>query len=242
VARRGWRALEAVALDPGDRSPAQPDLTREQATGLSLGVGFLLCAVLAGLFGALARQVKLSGTDPLDRRVTLWSRSLDLPGETSAARIITFFGDARFIYPATAVVAGVLAARGRRVSAILFAASVVGGGLLEVILKLVYVRPRPDIVPVLVRAMSWSFPSGHATLATVFFGGLAAVVFHLTRRPAPRIAAAIGAAFAAGSVAFSRVYLGVHWISDVAGGVLVGLFWVVVCAVATEHYAGRGRR
>jgi undecaprenyl-diphosphatase len=229
-------------LDRGERSPAQPDLTREEATGLSLAVGFLLCAILVGLFGALARQVKLSGTDPLDRRVTLWSRSLDLPGGASAARAITFFGSAQFVYPATALVAGILAARGRRVSAILFASSVVGGGLLEVILKLVYRRPRPDLVPPLARAMSWSFPSGHATLATVFFGGLAAVVFHLTRRPGPRIAATLVAAVAAGSVALSRVYLGVHWITDVAAGVLVGLFWVVVCATATEHYAGRGRR
>ena len=229
-------------MAPADRSPAEPDLTREEATGLSLAVGFLLCAVLAGLFGMLAREVKVSGTDPLDRRVTRWSRSLDLPGGAEAARVVTFFGDAIFVFPATFVFAGVLALRGRRVSAILFAASVVGGGLLEVILKAVYQRPRPDLVPAWVRVTFWSFPSGHATLATAFFGGLAAVVFHLTRRRVARTAAVLLAAAAAGIVAFSRVYLGVHWISDVVAGMLVGLFWVVVCATATEHFAGRGRR
>ena len=229
-------------MDSEDRSPADPDLTREEATGLSLAVGFLLCAVIVGLFGVLAREVRVSGTDPFDRRVTRWSRSLDLPGGAPAARVITFFGDAVFVYPATLLVASALAVRGRRVSAILFAASVVGGGLLEVILKAVYERPRPDLVPPWVRATSWSFPSGHATLATAFFGGLAAVVFHVTRRQGLRIAAVILAAVAAGSVALSRVYLGVHWISDVAAGVLVGLFWVVVCATATEHFAGRRRR
>jgi undecaprenyl-diphosphatase len=231
-------------LEPEPRRPndSAPDLTREEAAGLSLTAGFLLCVALVLVFGWLARGVSVSGASPLDRRVTLWSRSLDVPGGVATALRITSFGDAPFVYPATFLVSGILAARNRRVSAILFAASVVGGGLLELALKSVYARPRPDLVPPLVSVASWSFPSGHATLATVFFGGLAAVVFHVTRRRGPRIAAAVVAAVAAGGVAFSRIYLGVHWLSDVAAGVVIGLFWVVVAAATTEHFAGRRRR
>jgi undecaprenyl-diphosphatase len=224
-----------------ERPPADgaAEASREEAAGLSLTAGFLVAAVLVILFGWLAREVGVSGTDAVDRRVTLWSRSLELPGGIATARAVTFFGDPAFIYPATLLAAGILAARGRRVSAMLFAASVVGGGLLELTLKAVYERPRPQLVPPLVKVASWSFPSGHATLATVFFGGLAAVVFHLTRSRTARAAAVAVAAVAAGSVAFSRVYLGVHWISDVAAGALVGLFWVVVCETATERWARR---
>jgi membrane-associated phospholipid phosphatase len=213
--------------------------SREEAAGLSLTVGFLFCAALVALFGLLAREVAVSGTDPLDREVTLWSRGLNLPGGAPAARAITFLGDWRFVYPATLLVAGVLALKGRSISAILFSASVVGGGVLEVLLKAAYRRPRPGLVAPLVRETSFSFPSGHATLATVFFGGLAAVAFRVASRSDLRAAAVAVAALAVGSVALSRVYLGVHWLTDVAAGVLVGLFWVVVCATATESIARR---
>lgn len=213
--------------------------SREEATGLSLTLGFLACAFLVFLFGVLARHVAVSGAGALDREVTLWARGLALPGGASAARAITFFGDAVFVYPMTLAAAGTLALRGRRVSAILFAGSVVGGGLLEVLLKVVYARPRPDLVEPLVSVASYSFPSGHATLATVLFGGLAAVVFHVTRRRGVRRTAVAGAALAAGSVALSRIYLGVHWLTDVAAGILVGLFWVAICATLTELFARR---
>jgi undecaprenyl-diphosphatase len=52
----------------------------------------------------------------------------------------------------------------------------------------------------------------------------------------------VGAALAVSSIGFSRIYLGVHWLTDVAGGILVGLFWVVVSATATEIVAARRRR
>jgi undecaprenyl-diphosphatase len=232
-----------VTVDaPALRRAVARRLSREKATGLSLTLGFLACAALVALFGVLARHVAVSGTGELDRNVTLWARDLPLPGGAGAARVITFFGDALFVYPATLAVAATLAGRGHRVSALLFAGSVVGGGLLEVLLKLVYARPRPDIVEPMVAVASYSFPSGHATLATVFFGGLAAVVFHLTAGRRPRVAAALVAALAAGSVALSRIYLGVHWLTDVAAGILVGLFWVVVCATLTEIFAKRTRK
>jgi membrane-associated phospholipid phosphatase len=213
--------------------------SREEATGLSLTLGFLICAALAVLFGLLARGAALSGAGQLDREVTLWSRALALPGGAATAGAVTFLGDSRLVFPLTLLVAVVLAARGRRVSAILFSASVVGGGLLEVLLKLVYRRPRPDLVRPLVHVDSFSFPSGHATLATVFFGGMAALVFHVTARRSARLLAVSGASIAAAGVAFSRVYLGVHWTTDVVGGALIGLFWVTVCATTTEYVARR---
>ncbi len=215
--------------------------SREEATGLTLTVGFLACAALVVLFGLLAREIPVSGAGPQDRAVTLWARGLTLPGGAAAGRAITFFGDSRFVYPATGLIALSLALRGRRVSAILFFASVVGGGLLELLLKYVYRRPRPDLLPLLVRVDSFSFPSGHATPACVFFGGLAAVVFHVTRRRDARAGAVAGAALAAGSVGLSRMYLGVHWATDVAAGFLIGLFWVFVCGTLTEVFARRRR-
>lgn len=217
--------------------------SREEAEGLTLTVGFLGCAVIVLAFGLLAREIfALSGTGPLDRTVTLWVRAFDLPGGGRTAAFVSFFGSFLFLGPATLAVVGALAWRGRRVSAMLFSASVLGGFGLETALKLVFHRARPGLVPALAREVTFSFPSGHATMATVFFGGVAALVFHRTPRRLPRAAATLGAGLVIGSVAVSRIYLGVHWLTDVAGGILIGLLWVIVCATATEIAAARRRR
>ena len=71
-------------------------------------------------------------------------------------------------------------------------------------------------------------------MSTVFYGGLVAVVFHLTDRPAPRLGAIAFALLAISLIVWSRVFLGAHWMTDVTAGFLVGLFWVVVSAVVTE--------
>lgn len=217
--------------------------SREGAEGLTLTVGFLACALVVLLFGLLAREVfSLSGTDPLDVEVTRWARGFPLPGGAAAARAASFFGTAWFLTPATLAAVAALALRRRHVSALLFAASVLGGFGLETVLKLVFHRVRPDYAALLAREAADSFPSGHAAMATVFFGGLAALVFHVTPRPGPRAAAVVLAALAAGSVGLSRIVLGAHWLTDVAGGILVGLLWVIVCATATEFVAARRRR
>ena len=217
--------------------------SREEAEGLTLTVGFLACALIVLAFGLLAREVfEVSGSARFDREVTIWARAVPLPGGGATAAAVSFFGSFPFLGPATLAVVAVLWWKKRHISAILFLGSVLGGFGLELILKLVFHRTRPDLVPTLARELTYAFPSGHATMATVFFGGLAAIVFHLTRERRPRTAAVVGAALAIGSVAFSRIYLGVHWLTDVAGGILIGLFWVIVCATATEMVAAARRR
>jgi membrane-associated phospholipid phosphatase len=76
-------------------------------------------------------------------------------------------------------------------------------------------------------------------MATVFYGGASAVVFHLSRRVGYRLASFLAAAAIITAVAISRVYLGAHWLTDVLGGILVGVFWVSVCATGTEYFARR---
>ena len=89
---------------------------------------------------------------------------------------------------------------------------------------------------------TYSFPSGHATMSTLFYGAAAALVLHLSRNRALRGAALALATFIILSVSYTRIYLGAHWTSDVGGGILVGLFWVSVCATGTEYLARRKPR
>ena len=114
-----------------------------------------------------------------------------------------------------------------------------GGFGLNALLKIAFARQRPDLWPALVAEMTYSFPSGHATMSTVFFGGLAAVVLHLSRRPVVRGATLALATTAILMIAASRVYLGAHWTTDVTGGILVGLFWVSVCSTGTRYVTER---
>lgn len=223
------------------RSFVRRRFTREGALGLYLTVGFFASALLIVLLSMLLDEVfEIDAPGPLDRAVTLAVRGLQTPMLDRFFRNLTNLGDFRFLTPACLLVVGVLWVRGRRVSGLLFAGSVLGGFVLETLMKIALHRSRPDLWPALVTEKTFSFPSGHATMTTLFFGGAAAVVFHATKKRGYRIAAVTAAAAIILAVAFSRVYLGAHWLTDVVAGILLGLFWVVLCATGTEYFARRG--
>jgi membrane-associated phospholipid phosphatase len=210
--------------------------SREEVVGLSFTVSFLTCAVLAAALGWLAHEIREEKgvPGPIDvhvREALIGERSPEL---TKAMLAVTHAGDQHFLLFAAPVVAAGLWATRRHVSALLFAGSVVGGFGLSSVLKIAFVRARPDRWGAIVTETSYSFPSGHTVMATVFFGGLAAIVFHLTKRPAPRVLAVVGAATMVIAVAVSRVYLGAHWLTDTLAGMLTGGIWVVAYATTTE--------
>ena len=214
--------------------------TRVERVGLSLLVALFACAVIVVAFGLLAREVfSTARTGPLDREITISIRAIHAPPLDRAARVLTFFGGHLFLLPATLLVALGLRSRGHWISALLFSGSVVGGFALNSLLKVTFHRARPDLWQALVAEHTYSFPSGHAAMSTVFFGGLAAVALHLSKRPVVRVTALVLAAVAAVTISATRVYLGAHWTTDVVAGMMVGLFWVIVAAVATERVARR---
>jgi membrane-associated phospholipid phosphatase len=221
-------------------APISQSPTRAEALGLYLVIGFLVCAVVVFLFGFLAREVfRTPNTRTFDREVTLAVRELQSPSNDRIARTVTFFGSHFFILPATVLLTAGLWLKHHGASAVLFAGSVAGGFALNAVLKIAFARQRPDLWPALVSERTYSFPSGHATISTAFFGGAAAVVLHLSRKPAVRGMALVVATNAILMIAASRVYLGAHWTTDVTGGILVGLFWVSVCSTGTEYVSRR---
>lgn len=217
--------------------------SREGTVGFYLTAGFLACAVVAVLFAALADSVfDVHGKTSLDREVTLAMEVEHTPALNRVARAVTFLGDHRFLLPATLVATAALALFHHRVSAVLFFGVVIGGWLLESLIKIVYHRARPDLWPALVNEKTFSFPSGHATMSTLFYGAVAALVLHLSRNRALRAATLVLATVVILAVCYSRIYLGAHWATDVAAGILVGLFWVSVCATGVEYLARRKPR
>jgi undecaprenyl-diphosphatase len=232
--------MEGLSGKPPESPRRQPGffdliVSRLEAVGITLVAGFLFSAAIVVVFGLLAREVFLTArAGPLDRDVTLFVRGLQTPARDHFALVATFFGSHLFLIPATLVVAALLRWKGHPVSSLLFFASVAGGFGLNALLKITFQRARPDLWPALVAEQTYSFPSGHAAMSTVFYGGLASVVFHLTERRGSRIAAVFFAVVAIVTVAGTRVYIGVHWTTDVAAGLVVGVFWVAVSAIATE--------
>ena len=232
--------MEVLKGSPPEEPHRQPGffdlvVNRLQAVGISLVAGLLFSMAIVIVFGLLAREVFLTArAGPLDREITLFVRGLQSPLRDNLAIILTFFGSHLFLIPATLAVAFLFRAKGHPTSALLFFSSVAGGFVLNALLKITFHRARPDLWTALVSEHTYSFPSGHATMSTVFYGGLASVVFHLTDRLLPRILAVMLALTAILTIMSTRVYLGVHWTTDVIAGFVVGIFWVAVSAIATE--------
>jgi hypothetical protein len=139
-------ALPATAEPAKWRAFLRARFTREGTVGLYVTVGFFACAAVAVLFAVLADAVfDVHGKSAFDREVTAAIELEHTPELTRIARAVTFLGDARFLVPATLVVTATLVLVKHRVSAILFFGVVIGGWLLESLIKIVYHRARPDL-------------------------------------------------------------------------------------------------
>ncbi len=203
------------------------------------GAAPLLALFVTGfgaLFVWLAREVVEGDTRHWDERILLAMRR---PGDSrepigpawlqDAARDVTALGGFTVLSALAALVVGFLLIRRERVSAFLVAFSMVGGTTLSTALKMGFDRPRPDLVPHIAQAFTPSFPSGHAMLSAVTFLTLGALVARVQKERLMRIYIMAGAVMVTLAVGASRVYLGVHWPSDVLGGWCIGSAWALLC-------------
>lgn len=124
-----------------------------------------------------------------------------------------------------AAVCGFLLVVGRTGPALFTVFSIVSGTIAAHLLKLFYDRPRPDLVEQLVAVQTPSFPSGHASMSAVVYFTLAMLIVRLVESRAAQIYVLVAATVLTVGIGVSRVYLGVHWPSDVAAGWAFGLSW-----------------
>jgi undecaprenyl-diphosphatase len=139
---------------------------------------------------------------------------------------LSWIGSPFALTPAVALAAGLLWWRGLKDDAVLVAAAALGGVVLDEVMKLHFKRLRPEVPWAFVHEHSFSFPSGHSVLAIVMYG----VIVYKTRDKLhsnwARAALMVGAFLMVVAIGVSRVYLGVHYPSDVAGGYFVGAVWL----------------
>ena len=208
----------------------------EAYVALHLVSGLLLAlAVLA--FAALAEEV-LSGGQMAAFDVA-FARALQdqrTPGWDRFFAVVTSLGSRAALALVTLIVAAVLAVKGRRLLALWWLAAQAGGGLLNLTLKAAFARTRPEFADPRLAA-SWSLHSGHA-MGTFVLSGLAIYLLLRGRRSwTTSVAIAAVALSWCVTMAFSRLYLGVHFASDVIAGIAAGAAWVAVCVSALEVLA-----
>lgn len=187
-------------------------------------------------FGWLAREVMLGRTLSFDLAVRDAIHTWAWPPLTFAMRAITEAGDPSFLALVAVIVVWRLGARGQGRAAWLLGFAALGAVAISERLKLVFHRPRPAAFFGYQEPLSYSFPSGHAITAFCLYGVLAIILEDRLPSVAGRRALWAAAGLLIGLIGFSRVYLGVHYPTDVAGGYALGVVWTVGVLSASRHW------
>lgn len=215
----------------------QRRLTPGGYLGLHLTVGMTVIVLAAWVFGAIAEDV-LTG-DPLvyvDERVAQWFHEHSTAAVDRVVDAIAFFGSPLFVTGASALCAAVLVARRRWYRLLALVLTMMGGSVLNLLLKAAFARARPW--PLHDRALfpwsDYSFPSGHVMGSTLFYLFLAWLVVRATTAWQSRVTAILAAVTLILTIAFARIYAGVHYLSDTLGATAAGLAWLAFSLTAVE--------
>lgn len=202
--------------------------------GIFLLAGAAIAIAGTWAFAALAGHVTSGSTQNFDDAVLRWIGARRDPTYDSIMLEITSLGTASVVTMVVGVAALFLWLNQHKHSAILLFVSTFGGVILNNLLKAGFGRPRPDVIPWGAPATFYSFPSGHAMSATVVYSTVAYLAARLQRTHAARMSIMAVAAIVILLICVSRLYLGVHYPSDVMAGVVIGLAWAGFCMATLE--------
>jgi len=237
----GWRWFERNRTSLVTRTEhlkmfAAARFARGEYLGLHLTLGLVIS--LAGLWVFAGVTEDVIHHDPLtqfDVVLLDWLRARATATGDAVFNAISLLGSPVTLTILALAVVLLLAARREWIVLAGWLAAFAGGGLLDVVLKLVIRRPRPPGAAAFLQHFSWSFPSGHAMASLIGYGILAYVLTLLwIHRRSGQIAVVFGAALLIIAIGFSRLYLGVHYFSDVVGGYAAGVLWLSACISGLE--------
>jgi len=239
----GPRATHRAGVLGVDNVAKKSALPIETATFLKL----FMSAVCAWVLIRLGGTIRKGGTHELDSRILGMLRRLDDPATPlgpkwlpDAARDVTALGSGANLSLATAIVIGTLCLNRRFRAAGFLLASIGSGMVLSRLLKEFFERERPSVVPRLTHFDPESFPSGHSMLSALVYLTLGGIVSRQTRRLAAKVYFLSVALVLSLLVGMSRVYLGVHFPSDILAGWAAGSLWSSACTQAARWLQRKG--
>ncbi|WP_445491096.1 phosphatase PAP2 family protein [Niallia sp. 03133] len=199
-----------------------------------------LSVIVIGCSGfiAIANWVTSKDIIDFDQHIISFVQSYISDDFTPIMITISFFASIKWIAALVVLISGILCWRKKWSLAIFLLCASGLGGLLNKGLKWFFKRERPDILPLVVE-QSYSFPSGHSMGAILFYGSLAFIIIHLIKSAGIKLITVILMAIFILSIGISRIYLGVHYPTDVLGGYSIGIAFLYLCILCFHYYEGK---
>lgn len=215
-------------------SPTPPGTVPRPPLGaatMTVVVGFAALVAILIVFGSIAEAVRAQEVFGLDTWATPFLHGIASPSLDVLMNALTDIGSSLVIVPILFVVGAWLLRRQRYGAALFLGVASVGSLVLQGTMKVFFARPRPHLDWVQQVLSDYSFPSGHTMSAVIFYVALALILWSVFGRRIGVIALAIAATVTFG-VGVSRIYLGYHYLTDVVGGLLAGIAWLLVVGAA----------
>ena len=218
------------------RRPERQLLNKRWTAVIPVSLGLSIASLV--LFSWLADEVLRKHTDRFDDTVRSVVHDYASPGLTTLMRVVTNLGDWQVVMTATLCLFAYLWYRRDHTHILVALVTMTGAGILDASLKLAFHRTRPDpfFAP---KPSTYSFPSGHALISLCFYGLVAGTLAHDMPAKWQRVLTWSLAALLVAMIGLSRVYLGVHWPSDVIAGYAAALIWMGAVRVLAVRLEGR---
>ena len=200
-------------------------------------VGFLLAALGLWLFSAIADEILDKESFTFDKEILLTLRELHTPVLDKVMLGFTFLGEPVILLIVCLILSIWLLIRGQRSQATILIIAAAGAIALNNLLKLLFGRARPILWERIVDVGQYSFPSGHAMISMVIFGMIGYLLS--SKFPLWRIGIISLTILLVTGIGLSRLYLGVHWPTDIVAGYAAGLVWLITCIFSFQVWQER---
>jgi len=209
--------------------------------GLSLRFlfAFIICVGLAVLFSNLAAAIGNESMEHFDLAVINFVQGMEMPWLTPIMKVFTWIGSGYVVAPITIIAFILLFFIYRyRQQAFLLVTVILGTVILNSLLKIYFKRDRPEIYRIL-DATGFSFPSGHTMMAFSLYTIIAYILWRNIRTTLNHILLILFTTFMIIMISTSRIYLGVHYPSDIVGGFMVSALWLIIVIAVYGYYQNR---
>jgi undecaprenyl-diphosphatase len=210
-----------------------------EVLGAGLFAGLITAIISAGVFVWLADEVFEGSTKLFDSSIRETLHQAATPALTQAMMAASFLGSFYWLFPLGLFIFVLFLVIKWKRDLVLFLLTMAGEQILDPVLKNFFQRARPEVFFDYPLPTSYSFPSGHAFASLCFYGILAWLITTRLKNPLAKTAVWIFAALLIFSIGLSRIYLGVHYPSDVVAGYLMAFIWVVTIALGDLWFTRR---